>query len=98
MQGDSKKRVTNFDNLHLFQHPRALVRRIYPLTQNRAFSRDPALAQPLRRATVSVLSNIAEGLERGSNAESHNPCSSPKALAVRCGRRQLCPHSDQDFA
>jgi four helix bundle protein len=39
------------------------------VTRNGAFARDLSLVHQLRRASLSILSNIAEGFERGTNAE-----------------------------
>jgi four helix bundle protein len=42
---------------------------VYALTRRPAFAKDWGLADQIRRAAVSILSNIAEGFERGSNVE-----------------------------
>lgn len=47
----------------------ALTKAVYGLTDAERFRRELSLTDQIRRASVSVLSNIAEGFERGSNAE-----------------------------
>jgi four helix bundle protein len=42
---------------------------IWKITRTRPFSTDKVLANQIRRAGLSVVSNIAEGFERGSRAE-----------------------------
>lgn len=39
------------------------------ITRNDKFSEDKALVDQIRRAPVSIMSNIAEGFERGTNVE-----------------------------
>jgi four helix bundle protein len=42
---------------------------MYEITKKKDFSKDYSLVDQIRRASISVLSNIAEGFERGSNKE-----------------------------
>ncbi|MBT9130147.1 MAG: hypothetical protein DDT41_00414 [candidate division WS2 bacterium] len=58
-----------FEELEVWQSTMVLVKTIYSLTKNENFNRDFSLTDQIRRASISVLSNIAEGFERGSNAE-----------------------------
>jgi len=46
-----------------------LVNLIYGMTQNGRFEKDYGLKDQIRRAAVSVMSNIAEGFGRGGNRE-----------------------------
>jgi len=68
VRGDPSK-IQNFTDLVAWQKARALVRRVYEATER--FPREEAygLTQQLRRASVSVPSNIAEGYGRGSRKE-----------------------------
>lgn len=59
----------SFEELPVWQKARELVKVIYSLTRKEAFSRDFSLVDQIRRASASVMSNIAEGFERGSNTE-----------------------------
>jgi four helix bundle protein len=58
-----------FEDTDVWKESRELVKLIYKLTNGTQFRRDHGLVDQVRRAAVSVLSNIAEGFERGSNAE-----------------------------
>ncbi len=59
----------NFEDLNLYQQTRQFVNKIYQLTRIGNFSKDYGLVDQMRRASVSIISNIAEGFERGSNQE-----------------------------
>jgi four helix bundle protein len=62
-------KITNFEDLDVWKRSRELVNEIYSLTKKQRFSKDFGLVDQIRRAAVSVMSNIAEGFERGSNTE-----------------------------
>jgi four helix bundle protein len=61
--------VEKFEDLQVWQAARKLVREIYLCTQSEPFVKDQGLKTQLQRATVSIMSNIAEGFERGGNKE-----------------------------
>jgi len=52
-----------FKELVVWKEARDLCARIYVLTENRTFQRDFGFLDQIRRAAVSVPSNIAEGDE-----------------------------------
>jgi four helix bundle protein len=59
-----------FRDLEVWQLAMELVVYIYKLTNNEPFSRDFDLKSQIRKAAVSIPSNIAEGDESGSNRQS----------------------------
>ena len=61
--------VKNFEDLEIWKDARPLTRGIYELTKEAKFSKDFALRDQIRRVAVSIMSNIAEGFERGGNQE-----------------------------
>lgn len=61
--------VRSFEDLFVWQKSRELVRLVYEYTRKAGFKNDYGLADQIRRAAVSVMSNIAEGFERGSKEE-----------------------------
>jgi four helix bundle protein len=63
------KAARNFEDLHIYQRARELANAVYAITKNNRFARDGSLVNQVRRAAVSILSNIAEGFERGSKTE-----------------------------
>ena len=59
----------SFEDLHIYQRSRELVNAVYKITRNGEFKRDFGLVDQIRRAGVSIMSNIAEGFERGGKTE-----------------------------
>jgi four helix bundle protein len=62
-------RIERFEDIIAWQRARALVKEIYSCARAGAFARDFGLRDQIQRASVSVMSNIAEGYERGGNKE-----------------------------
>ncbi len=64
-----KKRIETFEDLRVWQKGIELVKQVYILTKDGELSRDFGLRDQLRRASVSIPTNIAEGFERYSRKE-----------------------------
>lgn len=62
-------RVESFEDLNVYKNARDLTNKIYEVTRQASFSKDYGLTDQIRRASVSIMSNIAEGFERGTNTE-----------------------------
>ena len=62
-------RIEQFEDIDAWKKARELAQAIYEVTSVGEFARDFGLRDQIRRATVSILSNIAEGFERGGNKE-----------------------------
>ncbi len=58
-----------FEDIEMWQTARQLVLFIYRATAQKPFCNDFGLREQIQRAAVSVMSNIAEGFERGGNKE-----------------------------
>jgi four helix bundle protein len=58
-----------FEEIQAWQLARQLTREVYAMTNSGAFAKDFGLRDQIRRAAVSVMSNIAEGFERRGNRE-----------------------------
>lgn len=61
--------IQRFEEIEAWQVARELTRSIYECSKAGAFAKDFGLRDQIRRAAVSVMSNIAEGFERGGSAE-----------------------------
>lgn len=68
-KGEKGKAAQYFEDLHIYQRARELVNAIYTVTRDSDFRRDSSLVDQIRRVSVSIMSNIAEGFERGGKAE-----------------------------
>ncbi|HKR59824.1 MAG TPA: four helix bundle protein [Pyrinomonadaceae bacterium] len=58
-----------FEDIEVWQRSRELTKSIYDVTAQGTFARDFGLKDQIRKATVSIMSNIAEGFERSGNKE-----------------------------
>ena len=62
-------RIERFEDLQSWQKARRLANQVYDLTMTNAFARDFELRNQIRRAAGSVMHNIVEGFDAGSDAE-----------------------------
>jgi four helix bundle protein len=61
--------IERYEDIQGWQKARELTNFIYTVTKQKAFAHDFALKDQIRKAAISVMSNIAEGFERGGRAE-----------------------------
>ena len=61
-----------FEDLETWQDARVVVRRIYSLTRTEELRKDYGLSSQIQRASVSVMTNVAEGFERTGFKEKLN--------------------------
>jgi four helix bundle protein len=80
--------VRRFEELVAWQRSRELTKLVYEATRQGLFARDFGLSGQLQRAAVSIMSNIAEGFERGRQSEFHQFLSVAKASCAEV-RSQL---------
>ena len=60
--------VQTFEDLQIWKEARCLTQEIYRLTRAATFSKDFSLTNQMQRAAISMMSNIAEGYERGGKS------------------------------
>ncbi|MFW6059018.1 MAG: four helix bundle protein [Phycisphaeraceae bacterium] len=73
--------IGRFEEIEAWQRVRELANAIYDVSDEGRFARDFALRDQMRRAVVSVMSNIAEGFERDGAAEFNQFLSAAKGSA-----------------
>ena len=61
--------ISKFEDIEAWQLAREMTKAIYAISNDGAFARDFGLRDQIRRASVSIMSNIAEGFERGGDKE-----------------------------
>ncbi len=86
----------SFEEIEAWQKARELTRRVYELLDKGSFARDFGLRDQMRRACVSILSNIAEGFERSGTGEFVQFLSAAKGSAGEV-RAQLYVALDRSY-
>ncbi len=61
--------IARFEDIAAWQKARELTRQVYRVTKSGEFGKDFGLRDQIRRASVSIMSNIAEGFGRGGDKE-----------------------------
>ena len=61
--------ISRFEDIQAWQEARQLVKMVYKLTCSGMFSKDYGLRDQIQRASVSAMTNIAEGFDCESKAE-----------------------------
>ncbi|MBT4937435.1 four helix bundle protein [Candidatus Peregrinibacteria bacterium] len=61
--------ITRFEEILSWKKARELTVIIYELTKKEKFSKDYGLKDQIQRASVSIMSNIAEGFDRQTKKE-----------------------------
>jgi four helix bundle protein len=92
----SSSPIQKFEDLIAWQHARKLTFLIYKTTSQGNFSKDFGLKDQIRRAAVSIMSNIAEGYEREGPNEFHRFLTIAKASCAEV-RSQLYVAFDVEY-
>ena len=61
--------IKSFEEMEVWQLSRQICNKIYKLTSTGDFSKDYGFKDQIRRASGSIMDNIAEGFDRGGNNE-----------------------------
>ena len=62
-------KVNSFEELNIWIESRSFNQKLYKISNNGLFDKDYDLKRQIRRASISVSSNIAEGFERNTDKE-----------------------------
>lgn len=88
--------INRYEDILGWQKARELTNFVYEMTRQEKFARDFGLRDQIRRASVSVMSNIAEGFGRESNGDFKQFLSIAKASANEV-QSQLYIAQDQEY-
>jgi four helix bundle protein len=88
--------IHRFEDIEAWKKARELNREVYRITRGKDFSHDYALRDQIRKASISIMSNIAEGFERDGNAEFRQFLSIAKGSAGEV-RSQLYAALDAEY-
>ena len=66
---EKRKKIESFEDLLVWQKGMEIVKQVYLISREGELYRDFALRDQLRRAAISIPTNIAEGFERSSRKE-----------------------------
>ena len=87
------------ENLFIWKEARIVVNDIYELMKN---CKDYAFKDQLQRAAISIMNNIAEGSESGSDAKyinflniSKSSCSEVRSMLYLCEDFKICSSEDR---
>ena len=89
-------KINRFEGSRVWQKSRKLSKEIYLITKKGKFVKDFGLAKQIQRASVSLISNIAEGYERKSTMEYLKYLDIAKALNSELRSRLYVPY-DFDY-
>lgn len=85
-----------FEDLIAWQKARELTKKVYEITGNGTFAKDFGLRDQVRRSSVSIMANIAEGFERARQSEFHQFLSIAKSSCAEL-RSHLYVAHDADY-
>lgn len=88
--------IHRFEDLEAWKIAREVTRDIYALSRKSTFSRDLGLRDQICRASVSIVSNVAEGFKRDGRKEFVNFLSIAKGSSGEV-RSQLYVALDQNY-
>jgi four helix bundle protein len=88
--------ITGFEEIEAWKTARELTNMVYAISNQTGFNRDFGLRDQIRRASVSVMSNIAEGFESRTDIQFINFLGIARASAGEV-RSQIYIAFDQSY-
>lgn len=92
MKTDTGGSIRRFEDLAVWQTARQLTRGVYRAIRSQRLGKDFSLADQMKRAAVSIVSNIAEGFERGTRKQQIEACYLAKGSAGELRAQTIVAH------
>ena len=96
--------MIQFEELKSWQEARELTNKIYKITTKSPFSRDYGLKDQIRRASSSIMLNIAEGFDSGTDPQfikflyyAFRSCSEVQSILYICLDNQYLNKTDFEY-
>lgn len=89
--------ITRFEEIEAWQTARDLTKLIYLFTDKGKFARDFGLKDQIHRASISMMSNIAEGFESQTQAQFIRYLGIAKHLLANCALNYMFPTTSNIF-
>ena len=96
---NQKNMKRTIENLYIWQESRSVVNDIYTLMKD---CRDFSFKDQIQRASISIMNNIAEGTESGSDAKyinflniSRGSCSEVHSMLYLCEDFKICSQEER---
>ena len=96
---NQKNMKRTIENLYIWQESRSVVNDIYTLMKD---CRDFSFKDQIQRASISIMNNIAEGTESGSDAKyinflniSRGSCSDVHSMLYLCEDFKICSQEER---
>lgn len=86
-----------FEDLEVWHRARELTQSVYDAAERQKLRRDFGLADQMRRASVSIGSNIAEGFEYGPRKQNIEACYKAKASAGELRSQVITAHDVKEI-
>ncbi len=91
-EGEPERFAQRFEDLRVWQTARELAKGVYRAAETRRLRQDWALRQQMRKAAISIGSNIAEGYERGTRKQFIEFCFIAKGSAGELRSQIITAH------
>jgi four helix bundle protein len=92
VDGALPAKIRRFEDLRIWQLAREIARGVYRAAETQRLGQDYAMLGQMKRAAISISSNIAEGYERGTRRQQIEACYIAKGSAGELRSQVIVAH------